>query len=380
MKVSNLAVFKVAKARVKFLILLILLLASTFVVGSYAALQTQSMHLEIKEPLEILAYNSSLSLYPGEIQQFILKVENHASVCYNASIVFALNDTRYQQDYMSFSNEIYEVAPGVNTLYAWLSVSERAPAAEVDLSIGITRDMVASLNPTPPPTSSPSSIDASMVLFGAGVKWAANGGQSVLYVNWYDNYCAHNLSNPSWGPYWREGELEQVKNRTIEVLEQQGFKVTCVGDVPRDLAGYSVVLFEAWFAIEPAHVELVGDYLANGGNVVITGCAPCYFSTYCRNLWPYQTGGENLLALQDWFGSAQFVNSGGTAKLVVDKPFGTNLNHDSTIYNIDGYGCYALTSMSSDAQIIARWLNGPVYAFTHEFGNGRIYYQAEMEW
>jgi hypothetical protein len=97
-------------------------------------------------------------------------------------------------------------------------------------------------------------------------------------------------------------------------------------------------------------------------------------------LWPYVTGGEDLSALQDWFGSAQFVNSGGTANLVVDKPFGTTLDNESVIYHIDAHGCYALTSMSSDAQIIARWANGPVYAFTHEFGNGRVYYQAEMDW
>ena len=374
-------VFKVISTRVKVvLVLLTVLLASTSVVGSYAALQAQTVPLEIKEPLEVLAYDSSLSLYPGETLPFTIKVENSASVSYNASLIFTLNDTIYQQDYVSFSNSIYTVIPGINTLDAWLTVSERAPATEVDLSIGITRDIEGSPTPTPSPTSSPSDMAASMVLFGAGAKWAANGGESVLYINWYDNYCTHNLSDPTWGPYWREGQLEQIKNRTVEVLEQQEFTVTCVGDVPSDLSGYSLVIFEAWFAIEPVHVQLVRDYLADGGNVVIIGGAPCYFSTYCKDLWPYVTGGEDLSALQDWFGSARFVNSGGTANLVVDKPFGTTLDNGSVIYHIDAYGCYALTSMSSDAQIIARWANGPVYAFTHEFGNGRVYYQAEMDW
>lgn len=376
----TLIVSKVVSTRVKFFILLAILLASTGIVGSYAAFNAQTVPLEIKEPLEVLAYDSSLSLYPGETLPFTLQVNNYASVSYNATIVFALNDTVYQQNYVSISNQIYEVAPGVNTLDAWLTVSDRAPAAKVDLSISITRDIEDSPTPTPSPTSPPSSIDASMVLFGAGVKWAANGGNSVLYVNWYDNYLTHHLSNPTWGPYFREGQIEQIKNRTVEVLEQQGFTVTCVGDVPSSLSSYSVVFFECWFALKPEHVQFVRDYLASGGNVVITGCAPCYFSTYCRDMWPYVTGGENLTALQDWFGSAQFVNSGGTANLVVDKPFGTNLENQSRIYQIDAYGCYALTSMSSDAQVIARWANGPVYAFTHEFGNGRVYYQAEMVW
>jgi hypothetical protein len=379
--VLTLTAFKAKNTRVKCIIILAILLASTGIVSGYATtLQSQNVPLEVKEPLEILMSNQSLNVYPGETLPLTVKVENHASVSYNATLTFSLNDTGYQAQYVIFSKAIYEVQPGINDLDAWLTVSSTAPAAELELTINITRNIEALPTPTPSPTQPPTNLNPSMTLFAAGAKWAANNGTSVLYINWYDNYCAHHLTDPNWGPYWREGQLPEIKNTTVNALEQQGFKVTCMGDVPADLSSYNLVIFEAWFAVEPKHSQLARGYLSNGGNVVIIGGVPCYFSTYCKDLWPYVTGGENLAALKDWFGSAEFVNSGGTASLIVDQPFGTLLRSQSVVYHIDAYGCYALTSISNDTQIIARWANGPVYSFTHEYAGGRVYYQAEMDW
>jgi hypothetical protein len=354
-----------------------ILLASIGAVGGYTV-QPESVSLEVREPLEVLPSNFGLSLFPGETLQFNVTVENHASVSYNASLIFMLNDTSYQDKFVSFSNYIYMIEPGAQTLDAWISVSGTAPAVELELTVNITRD----IEPLPAPAP-PSNLAPSLTLFGAGARWAAGNGTSALYINWFDNYVAHHFSDGAdWGPYWREGQLGEIKNVTVNVLEQQGFTVKCVGDVPSDISGYDLVVFEAWFAIEPQHSQVVRDYLAGGGNVVIIGGAPCYFATYCKDLWPYLSGGENLASMQDWFGSAQYVNSGGTASLVVDKPFGTSLEAESTVYHIDAYGCYSLAAMSDDAQVIARWGNGAgsVYAFTHEYGNGRVYYQAEMDW
>lgn len=223
-------------------------------------------------------------------------------------------------------------------------------------------------------------LSSSMQLFAAGARWAGKDGTTALYVNWYDNYVAHFSDGANWGPYWREGQLGAIKNITVKALQQQGFTIECVGDVPNDFSNYSLVVFEAWFAIEPKHVQQVRNYLSNGGSVVVIGGAPCYFATYCKDLWPYVSGGENLSSMEDWLGSARFVNSGGTANLVVDKPFGLPLQNQSQIYRIDAYGCYGLTSMGNYTQIIARWAGGAVYAFTHEYGKGRVYYQAEMDW
>jgi len=374
-------IVKKPSRRIKTLLVLTILLASTGIIGAYATAQTKTVPIEVKEPLEVLSFDSNLSLYPGETRQFNVAVENHASVSYTAALTFGLNDTAYQQNYVNFSGTIYTVHPGTNMLVAWLSVINTAPAAELELTINITRNAdEIDILPIPTPSILPTDLDPSMTLFAAGATWAANNGTSVLYINWYDTYCEHHVSDPDWGPWWREGQMVEIKNVTVNLLEQLGFTVTCTGEMPEALAGYDLVVFESWFAVEPKHVQLVREYLADGGNIVVIGGVPCYFATYCRDMWPYVTGGTNLAALSDWFGSAQFANSGGEAKLVVDKPFGAPLEKDSTIYQIDAYGCYALTSMSSDAQVLARWGNDLVYSFTYEYDGGRVFYQAEMVW
>lgn len=359
------------RAFLAILLVTVIFVASLEVVGG-SSLQSESINLEVKEPLEVLPFDSGLSLFPGETLEFTVLVKNYASVSYNACLSFSLNETDYQEKHVTFSNNIYAVNPGENSLEAWLSVSSTAPASQLEVAISIVRDL----------ESSPSNdLAPSLALFAAGARWAAEDGNSVLYINWYDNYLAHHISDGiDWGPWWREGQLGQIKNVMTKVLEQQGFIVTCVGDVPEDLSGYNLVIFEAWFAVEPKHGQVVRDYLNSGGNVIILSGVPCYFSTYCKDLWPYVTGGQNLSSIQDWFGSGAFVNSGGTANLVVDNPLGTSLEIQSTVYHIDAYGCYALASMNEEAQVIACWKDGAVYAFTHEYGNGRIYYQAEMDW
>jgi hypothetical protein len=368
------------RALIKVISLLMILLTSTGLISAYAVLQTPAGSVEVKEPLEVTAFDSNLSLYPGETLQFNVTVENYASVNYNAALIFSLNDSAYQQYFVTFSSKIYEVQPGTNTLDAWLSVANTAPAAQLMLTVNVTREITVLPTPTPSSTPALTGLDPSMELFAAGTTWAANNGKSVLYINWYDNYCTHHLANPNWGPWWREGQLPEIKNVTVNLLTESGFNVTCVGEVPDSLSGYDLVIFEAWFAVEPKHVQLVRDYMANGGSIVVIGGVPCFFAAYCKDLWPYAAGGMNLASLSDWFGSPQFANTGGSATLTVDRPFGTELSNGSTIYQINGYSCYALTSMNNDATVLARWADGPVYSFTYEYGKGRVFYQAEMNW
>jgi len=73
--------------RIKVLFVLSILLVSVGVAGAYAALQPEIVPLEVKEPLEILAYGSGLSLYPGETLPIDVTVEDHASVGYNTSLI-----------------------------------------------------------------------------------------------------------------------------------------------------------------------------------------------------------------------------------------------------------------------------------------------------
>lgn len=223
-----------------------ILVASIGFVGG-DILQSETINFQIKEPLEILLQDHSFSLFPGETLEFNVTVENHASVSYNAILHFTLNETEYQEKYVTFSRYTFVLEPGRNILNASLSVSSSAPADELELTITVSRDLVPTENNLAP----------SLRLFAAGTKWAAGNGISALYINWYDNYCAHHFSDGSgWGPYWREGQIGQIKNVTVDLLEQQGFIVTCVGDVPSNLSSYDLVIFEAWFAVEPKDNQL----------------------------------------------------------------------------------------------------------------------------
>lgn len=344
---------------------------SILVVCSYA-LQSTTIPLEIKEPLELLNYPSQLSVFPGQTINFTVTIRNSAPVTYNITLDFSLNDTKYQTTYTKFSNSIYVVAPGETDLPVSVEISSFAPATYLTLTVSPNRSKES-------PTQAASTVSPTMTLFGGGARWAAGQGTSVLYINWFDNYNTHYYTDgANWGPWWQKIDLENMKKNTINELVHQGFSVECAADVPNDIIKYDLVIFEAWFAVEPKHNQLVRDYLNNGGNVIIMAGVPCYFSVYCKDMWPYRFGGMNLSSLQDWFGGSSFANTGGTARIVADNPFDTTLSTKDYLMSGVGSSCYSIvkSSLDSNSHVIALWEDGSVFAFTHEYGKGRIYYQA----
>ncbi len=225
-----------------------------------------------------------------------------------------------------------------------------------------------------------STFSPTMILFGAGARWAAGNGTLALYVNWFDNYNAHYFTDgANWGsPWWPKEDLERMKKNTVKELTRRGFVIECAGDVPQEIGKYDLVIFEAWWAIEPKHNQLVREYMANGGNVVVLQGVPSYFSVYCKDWWPYRFGGIDLSPLMDWFGSSKFANTGGSAHVFVDHPFGTELGTEDVLISGVGGSCYSVvrSSLGSDSRVVALWDDGLVFAFTHEYGKGRVYYQA----
>ena len=302
-----------------FLAVTLLILIVTL--GSFAAyaLQSISIPLEVKEPLEILDYPSGFSLYPGETITFEITVQNRGSVAYFVEFEFRLNDTEYQAKYVAFSNHNYSIPPGTQKLSAWLTIAPTAPAANLLVAIERKTDTPS---PSPTPSSTPSfnaSLTPSLQLLGGGARWAAPNGTAALYINHKDNWVAHHLTDGvDWGPWFPEETMGKWRTAVAITLEQAGFEVTFKGDVPEDLNGYDLVVFEALWAVEPKHASLVRDYLSNGGGVVVWGGVPCYFAVYCKDRWPYRFGGTDLSSFQDWFGARSFANTNGNAKLIID--------------------------------------------------------------
>jgi hypothetical protein len=360
--------------------LVITLLLSIVTLGSFAAyaLQSISTSLEVKEPIEILDCPSGFSLYPGETVTFEITVQNLASVTYFTEFEFRLNDTDYQAKYVTFSNHNYSIPPGTQKLSAWLTVAPTAPPANLLITINRKTDM---LSPSPTPSSTLSfntSLPPSLKLLGGGARWASPKGKYALYVNHKDNWEAHHLTDGvDWGPWFPEELMDKWRTAVATILEQAGFEVKFKGDVPEDLSGYDLVVFEALWAVEPKHVPLVRDYLSNGGGVVVLGGVPTQFAVYCKDRWPYRFGGTDLSSFQDWFGARSFANTNGNAKLIVDNPFGTQLGNNEIVYS-GGGSEKAVTMLNGNTRIIALWDSGHVFAFTHEYNEGRVYYQGEI--
>lgn len=365
--------------------LTITLLISIITLGSFAAyaLTAISIPLEVKEPIEILDYPSGFSLYPGETVTFEITVQNLASVTYFVEFDFRLNDTEYQAKYVTFSNHNYSVVPGTQKLSAWLTIAPTAPPASLMITIDRKTD-TPSPSPSPAPSPTPSSntsLTPSLKLLGGGARWAAPNGTYALYINFKDNWAAHHLTDGAdWGPWYTESKMDNCRSLISSTLEQAGFEVTFAGDIPESLNAYDLVVIEACWATEPKHAPLVKDYLSNGGGVVILQGVPCYFTVYCKDHWPYKLGGADLTPIQEWFGSSVYVNLHGYARLIVDKPFGTDLAYNDVVYNGLTGSEKGVTSLNSNAQTIALWEWGSIYAFafTHEYGKGRLYYQGEV--
>jgi hypothetical protein len=369
--------FESIKKRRGLACLIITLLTSTIAVGSFAtyALQSMSIPLEVKEPLEIIDYPSGFSLYPGETVTFEITVKNMASVTYFMEFDLSLNDTEYQTKYVTFSNTNYSVPPGIQKLAAWLTISPEAPPANLMITVNRKTD-IPSPSPTPsPPNDYNTSLVPSLQLLSGGARWAAKEGKTALYVNWKDNWAAHHLTDGADWEWISESSREQWTSSVIVALEHAGFEVTLASDIPANLEDYDLVVIFAYYAVEPRHEPLIRDYVFNGGSLVLLSGTPCYLTEYSKVLGT----GTDLTIIQDWFGCSTYLNTEGTVHPAFDNPFGTSFSTKDVLLTKEILWHAGVTSLNEDSQPIAFWNSGAVFAFTHEYGDGRVYYQAKVK-
>lgn len=116
-----------------------LLISGTGGVLAYCVWTTLTIPFQVKEPIEIVHYPSILDLFPGENSEFSIEVQNHASINYSLTLNFYLSNEDYQNNYVTFSNQIYVVEPGLQNLTCWLKVEPEAPAVNESLAIDFIR-------------------------------------------------------------------------------------------------------------------------------------------------------------------------------------------------------------------------------------------------
>jgi hypothetical protein len=214
-------------------------------------------------------------------------------------------------------------------------------------------------------------LSPSLTLLGAGAQWAASNGTNALYVDFYDNQIAN--PNPYSPPI---SYLQQYRSDVSTALEQYGFNITYAAFIPSSLSGYDVVVIDAYWACNPTNEPIIRDYISGGGGVVLIAAVPVLFAVNCTNNWP----GNDLSPVQDWFGASTYTNAGGPAEVTVNNPFGTSLTAGQSLgpYNA-GYSYAAVADPLNDSIVIAQWQMGGVFSMTHEYGQGRVYYQASYD-
>ena len=337
------------------------------------AMQSANISLEVKEPLKILDYPTSFSLYSGETVNFEFTMENYASVIYFQEFDFILNDTDYQKKYVTFSNHNYSIPPGTTQLQAWLTISPNAPPANFMITINKKTNTPT---PTPAPTTSPTSnitFNPTLELLAGGMRWAAQKGNNALYISWKANYGNHHTTDGTNWSYPSEPDMNRWQKSVLASLEKANFDVTQSGDLPGDLTKYDLVVICGYYALEPKNEPQIRDYILNGGSIVLTAATPAYLVSYSKSLGCI----GNLEGIEDWFGANKYTNGGGPIKVVIDNPVGTSFATDEFICRLEGsVSCSAVGSLSSDSEVVAVFDLGGVVGFTHEFGAGRIYYQS----
>ena len=159
-------------------------------------------------------------------------------------------------------------------------------------------------------------------------------------------------------------------------LIQKGFTVTkSVDTIPENMEEYDLVIVGSYTAAWQGTADYMKNYIANGGGAIILSGVPAVFP------YPYPHGYTtqgyyDISYISDWFGSSRYANTGGTARISMNNPLGTTYNSGDILISGAGYACAAVTNLHPDAQTLAKWDTGPVFAFTHTYGNGRVFYLA----
>ncbi|MDD1747237.1 MAG: carboxypeptidase-like regulatory domain-containing protein [Methanomassiliicoccales archaeon] len=235
-------------------------------------------------------------------------------------------------------------------------------------AIGSEAAMAASVTFTP-----------SAELLAGGCRWAGGNSSDILFVNFYDNYLAHyNTDGASWGPWWDPGDMQSTTLSMVDLLNHSGFNVIRAGDIPENLSAYGAVMIFAYFACEPRHVPVMREYVENGGGLILLAGTADYFRCYCKDFWTWTLPTDPLsMNNSEWVGAETFMNSGGQAIIRIDHPFGTSFAYGDVVMDVPSSSLSAASG--GEATMVAEWSAGMMFAYSHVFGEGRVYYQASFD-
>ncbi|KON31879.1 MAG: hypothetical protein AC479_08190 [miscellaneous Crenarchaeota group-6 archaeon AD8-1] len=235
--------------------------------------------------------------------------------------------------------------------------------------------------PSPTPTPIITDLTPPLELFAGAATWATPQGKTCLYISWKANYETYHQTDGATWEYFPVSYMDYWQTSILSALQQAELEVTIKGDIPQDLSKYNLVVIFAYYAVEPHHSQQIKEYVAQGGSVILLSGVPCYFEENIKTLHPDPFNLVfDLDSISDWFGASKFMNSvNDIAKVVYSYPFDTSILSTDVLY-YGTSGSAAVGSFVSDVDLIAYWDSGNFFAFAHEYGLGKVYYQSQIDY
>jgi hypothetical protein len=107
--------------------------------ATYYIWNSKTVPFSVEEPLSVFDFPTSTHFHPGENATIDIMIANSANINYVVSLIITLSDTTYQQSFIQVSNYTYTIAPGNNTISAWIAVSSDASPSQQQLTIDFLR-------------------------------------------------------------------------------------------------------------------------------------------------------------------------------------------------------------------------------------------------
>jgi len=122
-----------------FLLLIIVIACPLAFAATYYLWTSKSASFIVEEPLSVIEFPTEIRFTPGENSTINVVIANSANIDYEVYLSITLSDTEYQQSYVQVSNYTYVVAPGNNTISAWIAVTQNAPPSNHQLNVDFLR-------------------------------------------------------------------------------------------------------------------------------------------------------------------------------------------------------------------------------------------------
>lgn len=130
----------IGRYQVSIVLLLIVTLTIPIVFAATYLWATKTVSLSIDEPLSVIDSPMTIHVHPGENKTLDITISNSAHINYAVRLAFTLNDTAYQESYVTFSNYTFNITPNTNHIRAWIFVDKKAPPARLELQIDFYRE------------------------------------------------------------------------------------------------------------------------------------------------------------------------------------------------------------------------------------------------